>query len=325
MEWEVGVWYFAIVRWGKFLLNVHRAATGIDLMLRHYSDDWWHPLSNVQAFLSCLRTQQPTTAITMDEMQQQIENTKQLTRKSFFPSSSSSSSTTSAPSKQLEFNFDCYAHFKVYNEILIKSKVNFPPFQKEYNSKIGKSLFHLVQEQSSQQQLSTTPPRSSTDLVECIQNALYTTDSIASFLQRQGMIETWERSIPPSEDIEDFSTLSSDLTYSLALNGDITLNSQLLLQELGYRMYPALGRWLIYEGVSHCFNLVVADEDGRDAAVRVQVDDYYMDTNYNSNPDLFEVKQILLSIVIQRDWSWCASYFLSNRLLLYHTPNVHEE
>ena len=91
------------------------------------------------------------------------------------------------------------------------------------------------------------------------------------------------------------------LVLSLALNGDITLNSQLLLQELGYRMYPALGRWLIYEGVSHCFNLVVADEDGRDAAVRVQVDDYYMDTNYNSNPDLFEVKQILLSIVIQRD------------------------
>ena len=233
--------------------------------------------------------------MTMDEMHRQIENTKQLTRKSFFPSSSSSSSssTTSAPSKQLEFNFDCYAHFKVYNEILIKSKVNFPPFQKKYNSKIGKSLFHLVQEQYSQQPLPTTPPRSSTDLVECIQNALHTTDSIASFLQRHGLIETWERSIPPSEDIEDFSTLSSDLTYSLALNGDITLNSQLLLQELGYRMYPALGRWLIYEGLSQCFN-------GNDA-VRVQIDDYYMDTNYNSNPDLFEVKQILLSIVIQRD------------------------
>ena len=114
------------------------------------------------------------------------------------------------------------------------------------------------------------------------------------------MIKTWERSIPPSEDIEDFATLSSDLTYSLALNGDITLNSQLLLQELGYRMYPALGRWLIYEGVSQCFNNLVADEDGRDA-VRVQIDDYYMDTNYNSNPDLFEVKQTLLSIVIQRD------------------------
>ena len=65
-------------------------------------------------------------------------------------------------------------------------------------------------------------------------------------------------------------------------------------------MYPALGRWLIYEGVSQCFNNLVADEDGRDE-VRVQIDDYYMDTNYNSNPDLFEVKQILLSIVIQRD------------------------
>jgi hypothetical protein len=33
----------------------------------------------------------------------------------------------------------------------------------------------------------------------------------------------------------------------------------------------------------------------------VNIDDYYMDTSYNSNPDLFEVKQILLNIVIQRD------------------------
>jgi len=75
-------------------------------------------------------------------------------------------------------------------------------------------------------------------------------------------------------------------------------------------MYPALGKWLIYEGTSRCFNLadevgITYDDDHKRArsnrnTVQVQIDDYYMDTNYNSNPDLFEVKQILLSIVIQR-------------------------
>ena len=39
------------------------------------------------------------------------------------------------------------------------------------------------------------------------------------------------------------------------------------------------------------------------AKIIVYIDDYYMDTSYNSNPDLFEVKQILLNIVIQQDWN----------------------
>jgi hypothetical protein len=244
---------------------------------------------NVKTFLSCLKTQQPTIFITMDELHQQIEYTKQLTRKSFFPPFSNTPT-----SKQLEFNFDCYSHFKVYNEILIKSNVIFPPFQREYCKKIGKSLFCLAQEQIALIPPLTTP-RSSSDVTEFVQCALFTTDSIASFLHREGLISSWERSIPPIDDIEDFATLSSDLTYSLALNGDITLNSQLLLQELGYRMYPAFGRWLVQEGASRCFNL--PEEDTK---CIIQVDDYYMDTNYNSNPEMFEVQQILLSIVIQR-------------------------
>jgi hypothetical protein len=37
------------------------------------------------------------------------------------------------------------------------------------------------------------------------------------------------------------------------------------------------------------------------ANIIVNIDDYYMDTSYNSNPDLFEVKQILLNIVIQQE------------------------
>jgi hypothetical protein len=43
------------------------------------------------------------------------------------------------------------------------------------------------------------------------------------------------------------------------------------------------------------------NSSGSTAKIIVNIDDYYMDTSYNSNPDLFEVKQILLNIVIQRD------------------------
>ena len=76
---------------------------------------------------------------------------------------------------------------------------------------------------------------------------------------------------------------------------------QILLQELGYRFYPSFGRWLTREGVSRCFVFGAAGggaDENRDG-ISVQIDDYYMDTSYNSNPDLFEAKQVLLNIVIQ--------------------------
>jgi hypothetical protein len=51
------------------------------------------------------------------------------------------------------------------------------------------------------------------------------------------------------------------------------------------------------EAISRCF----VGSCGGGGRVDVQVDDYFMDTGYNSNPDLFEVKQILLNIVVLRD------------------------
>ncbi len=43
------------------------------------------------------------------------------------------------------------------------------------------------------------------------------------------------------------------------------------------------------------------DSDGpNNGEVNVQIDDYYMDPNYNPNPELFEVKQIVLNIIIQQ-------------------------
>ncbi|KAL9179714.1 hypothetical protein ACHAXT_009004 [Thalassiosira profunda] len=249
-----------------------------------------------EAFLSCLKAQaQPS--MTPGRLMQQIEDTKSLVRKSFFASSA-------PPSRQEQFNFECYAHYRTYNEILVQQRVNFLPFRRDFESLAGRGLLRLAEAQ----QPSLRPTmRPSADLAEGLRAALAVTDAVADFLQTRGLASSWERSVPSDEDVDDFASpaapsadgvsVSSDLPYSLALYGDATLDSQLLLQELGYRLYPSFGRWLVREGASRCF----PGGAGGEGAVSVQCDDYYMDTAYNSNPDLFEVRQVLLNIVIQRD------------------------
>jgi hypothetical protein len=50
--------------------------------------------------------------------------------------------------------------------------------------------------------------------------------------------------------------------------------------------------------LSQALAAVVSTSSGT-ANITVNIDDYYMDTSYNSNPNLFEAKKILLNIVIQ--------------------------
>jgi hypothetical protein len=279
------------------------------------------------AFIQCLTHQQPQQTISMNkvELNQQIDQMKQYLRKSFF-SSSNDNNHAPPPSMEEEYNFDCYSHFRVYNEILIKRNINFAPFYKAYERMAGTCILQFAMLAQQQQ--------SSSSLAQSLNNALSLTDDIATLLQTKGLITSWERSIPLDDTIEDFvknnnedSAIMSttDLTYSLALNGDITLNSQLLLQELGYRLYPSFGRWMVNEALLQCFmmshalpavslpvngnngDFVTGSSSSSDSAsssaakIIVNIDDYYMDTSYNSNPDLFEVKQILLNIVIQQD------------------------
>jgi hypothetical protein len=275
-----------------------------------------------EAFLQCLTYQQPQQTMNKVELNEQIDQLKQYLRKSFF---SSSNDNHAPPSREEKYNFDCYIHFRVYNEILIKQNVIFPPFFKAFEQMIGTSILQFAIQQ--QQYHSGV---ASSSLAQSLNNALSVTDNIATLLQTKGLITSWERSIPLDDTMEDFvddnnedSAIISntmDLTYSLALNGDITLNSQLLLQELGYRLYPSFGRWMVNEAIFQCFmshlpTVASLSINGNNryegynnnnsssstAKIIVNIDDYYMDTSYNSNPDLFEVKQILLNIVIQRD------------------------
>ena len=233
-----------------------------------------------EAFVSNL---QQTSAAALVE---RIERSEKLLRPSFFDS------PNGAATKQDEFNFRCYLHFRSFNEILVKEQVEFPAFRRQFDVDLPRRLIQIaLKEYPSMLGSSPKPP---SDLSAGLRSALDSTDAVANFLLAKGFISSWERSVPPPEDLEDFVSLATDCPFSLALYGDATLGSQLLLQELGFRLYPAFGRWMVTESISRCFATEGAE------SVSLNVEDYYMDTAYNSNPDLFEVRQVLLNIALQR-------------------------
>ena len=78
----------------------------------------------------------------------------------------------------------------------------------------------------------------------------------------------------------------SDLQLSLALDGDIAHNALTLLQEPGLNLIPSYAKVMLEQRL---------EMPGQN----LSIEEYYMDTDYNSNPDFFEVKEILLNIVLE--------------------------
>jgi len=127
----------------------------------------------------------------------------------------------------------------------------------------------------------------------CLENgitvALDLTDEVLKNLVSNGLVALAGRSEIDNERISDWTDDLADIELSIPLDGDITLSSQVLLQEQGFRVYPDVGRFAITSAIQK--SMASTNQN-------VSSDEYYMDTNYNSNPDLFEVKQVLLNIVI---------------------------
>ena len=251
--------------------------------------------------MKCLKAQQNEKRIDASELKSRVDNVKQLVQKSFFPSPSY------VPTPPQKFDYEVYTRFKAYNDILIEQNVVFSPLYAEFQSLVGSRLVELISTRSQASPM-TSPSK---QIEDELQNMFETVDAISTLLIENGFISSWERSIPSSEDLEDFIephvasnnddfSVSSDLQFTLALVGDVTLESQILLQELGYRFYPSFGRWALQQSIQTCF-VGTEKNNKKNGDVVVSIDDYYMDTAYNSNPELFEVKQIMLNIVLQRN------------------------
>lgn len=126
-------------------------------------------------------------------------------------------------------------------------------------------------------------------LVNGITVALDLTDEILKSLVSNGLVALAERNVIDNERLADWTDDLADIQLSIPLDGDITLSSQVLLQEQGFRVYPDFGRFAITSAIQK--SLASTNQN-------VSSDEYYMDTGYSSDPGLFEVKQVLLNIVI---------------------------
>jgi hypothetical protein len=126
-------------------------------------------------------------------------------------------------------------------------------------------------------------------LLNRLEAGLKLTDEILANLVSEGFVALAERNQIDHEKLVDWSDDMADIQLSIPLDGDITLNSQILLQEQGFRVYPDFARFAI----TSAFQQALANMDQN-----VSSDEYYMDTDYSSDPDQFEVKQVLLNIVI---------------------------
>lgn len=184
-----------------------------------------------------------------------------------------------------DFNFCSYTHFKSYLDLILERDISFPVFKKNFDRRLGKELFALTT-------LNAPQPlgiqKDATARMEALQETRALIDKICAFMIDAGLISLFDNADIESEGVEDWAADLADVTWSLAIDGDITLQSQLLLQDQGFRLYPSIGHLL----VAHVLQTTLTGQE-------VAVEDYYMDTNYNSDPAKFEVKEVLLNIRLE--------------------------
>ena len=235
-----------------------------------------------------------------------------------------------------QFNFVLYTHFKAYSESLLEkgNHIEFLKFQREFEHIVGQRLIDVWKLQDNSNSnlnldldrsiaiATTTAASTTTTTIVSVQdsrqknddallknkilNALAQTDSLGRRLRELGLISIMDRnSIEITEDIEDFvDDALADLVINVAIDDDITLQSQILLQEQGYRLYPNFNRFIVAELFRQ--QIETNNDQQRDSGGvisgtthKVSVIDYYFDTSYNSDPDKFEVKEVLLNISIE--------------------------
>jgi hypothetical protein len=208
------------------------------------------------------------------------------------------------------FNFVSYCHYKAYSDLWLSrvqqqqqagssatssTKAEYGTFKRQYETQLGLKILALLVPQPS---LSSSSSSSSS----CRATQRTMTD-LFDVMVDKGLVASIDVSDPTEENGASGATDCIDAdggigitTFSVALDGDVTLPSQLLLQEQGIRLYPNYARFAL-----QALLLTVVGGDG-DAATKTDVSimDYYMDTDYNADPSKFQVKEVLMNVEIDR-------------------------
>lgn len=186
------------------------------------------------------------------------------------------------------FNFRSYVRYKSYLDLLASSPMEFPKFKASFEEEAAKQMVSLLLPDWTD----LLPPNDDSATAQRKQEAMESTlqvmDQLLSRLVESGFIAQIDRSPIDQDDIIDWSEKLADVSWTIALDGDVTLPSQLLLQEQGYRFYPNYANIL----VSYTLRSGLTSRN-------IIVEDYYMDTDYNSDPNKFEVKEVLLNVNIE--------------------------
>jgi hypothetical protein len=180
-----------------------------------------------------------------------------------------------------QFNFASYVHFKAYSDLIIQQGkgFDFNSFRRNFELKVGQRLISLLLHVPQEQ-------KTTTKTEHLLDAKLAQLDQLCDVLKAKGLVSLTERSSLENDQLTDWLDDMSELSFTIALDGDITLGSQMLLQEQGFRLYPDYARF----AVSSLLQNIESQE--------VSVEDYYFDTDYNSDPDKFEVKEVVLNVVL---------------------------
>jgi hypothetical protein len=220
-----------------------------------------------------------------------------------------------------QYNFVTYCHYRSYAELYTRLEKEYktttttttsktttttatttlPTFntvRKSYEKMLGDDLVSLLK----LQETAASSSSSSKKLEQRLELALQQIDVMGDWFVNNGFVAAFDRSKVDKDILQDFVDGDTDLEFSVALDVDATLQSQLLLQEQGYRLYPNWGRLIVQSILQQALmdgnDVESGDAADDSSAAVVSVMDYYFDTDYNSDPNKFDVKEVLLSVSI---------------------------
>lgn len=237
------------------------------------------------------------TGISKTVLQEKIEKVAGLTRVSFeragvvFGQQTENNNNNNLLdfTNASQLNFVVYAHFKAYSDLFMMLQetkpIPFNSFRSTFEQKVGTQVVAMLLPEYE---------NTSSHQKETLKQALLAVDTLCTCFRNHGLVASYEISTSLDND-DDNDKISDwidygDLEFTVALDGDATLNAQILLQEQGFRLYPNFARYAIKEIMSF------EPQDKQS----VTVTDYYFDTDYNSDPDKFDVKQVLLSVQMEQ-------------------------
>lgn len=230
------------------------------------------------------------TNIRPAELSNQIQKVAATVQASFERSGLSLKGMQSAsrPVTGQQFNFAVYTRFKAYSDLLIERKVDFLSFRRDFEKQVGQQLVALLlPNQAWPLPPDLTAPSIQEKRRSMLKQAQENIDGVCQALLAKGLVARIDQATLDPEQVDDWSEDLSELAFSIALDGDITMNSQILLQEQGFRLYPNYARYAIQS--------ILQGIEGQ----KVNTEDYYMDTDYNSDPTKFEVKEVLVNIELE--------------------------